>query len=537
VVEHWEAMPAAAVTDTRRAAVLDTGDDATVGTWLRAVAERQEALHLVDPSDADLLIVVAPDIDGDATEAADELSRRIGAGNFGAGLLDYVDAITPTCRDIWLVTTGGERLDPSAPAPRPGPAALGAMHRSVGLEYPDQRFGHLDLPVDLPAATDAAAAAGAALLGDADTVALRDSDSGPTAYRRTTRDETSQQAPWSAASGVYDDVVITGGGGAIGLHYARHLAERGARRIVLLSRGGADTTALTRLAETHGTEILAPPCDITDPVALAAIATEFGGDGASLVIHAAGAATIAAHRDLTSESVSQTFSAKVAGLGLLEATWPLRPEARILLCSSVSGLWGGRGHAAYSAANRMLDVIACQMRDRGRRCTSVRWGLWQGTGIIDADEITRVERSGLRAMRPERAIGESLRDRAADPLVFSADADRLRTFLGEQPASGRAVDACHPVDTTDADTSGLDTVGVFRVALGSVLKLADTTGLDLDISLLDLGVDSLLALDLRKKLKRATGHNVPLARILGGATATELIEHLEQPEKRALSRD
>jgi mycobactin polyketide synthetase MbtD len=70
-----------------------------------------------------------------------------------------------------------------------------------------------------------------------------------------------------------------------------------------------------------------------------------------------------------------------------------------------------------------------------------------------------------------------------------------------------------------------------------VLKVADTTGLDLDISLLDLGVDSLLALDLRKKLKKATGHNVPLARILGGATATELIEHLEQPEKRALSRD
>lgn len=529
-VEHWEAMAvAAAVQDTRRVAVLDTGGGGRLGAWLRAVVERQPALELVDRSDADLLIVVAPDVDGDPVEVADELSRRVGDGLFG-----YADAITATVRDVWLVTAGGERVDPSAPAPRPGPAALAAMHRSVGLEYPDQRFRHLDLPADPPAGTEAFAAVSAALLGDADTVALRDSATEPTAYRRTTRDMPSQAAAWSAGSGVFDDVVITGGGGAIGLHYARYLAERGARRVVLLSRGGADVTALTRLAEGHGTEILAPPCDITDAAALAATAAEFAGAGATLVIHAAGAAVIAPHRELTRESAGHTFAAKVAGLGLFEAVWPLQPEARILLCSSVSGLWGGRGHAAYSAANRLLDIMAAQMRDRGRRCTAVRWGLWQATGVIDADEITRVERSGLRAMRPERAVEESLRDHGADPLVFSADVQRLRAFLGDQSESGGTANVS---GTADLGTGGLDTVDVIRVALGSVLKLADTTGLDLDTSLLDLGVDSLLALDLRKKLKRATGRTVPLARILGGATATELIEHLERPEKRALSRD
>ncbi|MET4432518.1 mycobactin polyketide synthase MbtD [Mycolicibacterium sp. 624] len=527
-VEHWEALAASMpATGTRRAAILDSSAQGRVGAWLRAAVEGHEALELVDAADADLLIVVAPDVDGDADEAADELSRRIGDGLFG-----YVEAITAACRDVWLVTTGAERVDPSATGPRPGPAALAAMHRSVGLEYPDQRFRHLDLPADLPAAATSAVIG--ALLGDVDTVALRASASGLSAYGRSTRDETSRAAPWSADSGVFDDVVITGGGGAIGLHYARCLAERGTRRIVLLSRGGADITALTRLAERHGTEIVAPRCDITDAAALSAIAAEYGGDGASLVIHAAGAATIAGHRELTRESAHHTFAAKVVGLGLLENTWPMRTDARILLCSSVSGLWGGRGHAAYSAANRLLDVIAGQMRDRGRQCTSVRWGLWQGTGVIDADEIARVERSGLRAMQPERAVEESLRDHGADPLVFSADPDRLRAFLRAEPESGGPADA---PGAADLDTSGLDTVGIIRAALGAVLKLTDTSGLDLDTSLLDLGVDSLLAIDLRKKLKKATGHNVPLARILGGATATELIEHLERPEKKALSRD
>lgn len=532
-VEHWEALAASTLaTGTRRAAILDSSAQGRVGAWLRAAAEGHEALELVDAADADLLIVVAPDVDGDADEAADELSRRICDGLFG-----YVDAITPTCRDVWLVTAGAERVDPSAAGPRPGPAALAAMHRSVGLEYPDQRFRHLDLPTDLPSAATPAVIV--ALLGDVDTVALRASASGLRAYGRSTRDETTRAAPWSIESGVFDDVVITGGGGAIGLHYARWLAERGARRIVLLSRGGADISALTRLAERYGTEIVAPRCDITDAAALSAIAAEYGGDGASLVIHAAGAATIAAHRELTPESAHHTFAAKVVGLGLLENTWPMRADVRILLCSSVSGLWGGRGHAAYSAANRLLDVIAGQMRDRGRQCTSVRWGLWQGTGVIDADEIARVERSGLRAMQPERAVEESLRDHGADPLVFSADPDRLRAFLRAEAESGGPADApgAADLDTSGLDTSGLDAVGIIRAALGAVLKLADTTGLDLDTSLLDLGVDSLLAIDLRKKLKKATGRNVPLARILGGATATELIEHLERPEKKALSRD
>jgi mycobactin polyketide synthetase MbtD len=79
-------------------------------------------------------------------------------------------------------------------------------------------------------------------------------------------------------------------------------------------------------------------------------------------------------------------------------------------------------------------------------------------------------------------------------------------------------------------TGGSDPSGAVRAALGAVLKVTDTAALDLAESLLDLGVDSLLALDLRKKLMQATGQKVPLATILGGITGTELIEHLAQAD-------
>ena len=527
-VEQWDQIPTRhpAADGVRAAAVIDLDAGGRLAGTLRTAIDRYDGLGTVDPSDADLLIVLAPALERlDAAAAAEDLSLRI-----GDGLLDYV-GIAPRCRDVWLVTVGGERVGADEPVPRPAPATLAAMHRSLAYEHPEQNFRHLDLPSwDLDANT--AAVVVATIHGAGDDVAVREPATGPTAYRKSIRTESAAAPSWLASSGIFDEVLITGGAGAVGMHFARFLAERGARRIVLLSRGGVDAAQIAALTGTHDVEVVAPRCDVTDAGQVSATAAEFGAGGASLVIHAAGAATIAPHRELTPAALSETFAAKVTGLDHVIGRWPMRAEARILLCSSVSGLWGGRGHVAYSAANRLLDVMAGQLRAKGRHCTAVRYGLWEGAGIIDAEEITRVERSGLRAMAPERAVRASLRDHPSDPLVFSADPDRLRVFLGTE-----VVTADPGTSTVDAEPVGLDAAAVVRLALGSVLKLADPSGLDLDESLLDLGVDSLLALDLRKKLKKASGRSVPLATLLGGVTATELIGHLESPEKRALSRD
>ena len=510
LAERWEQRtPTPVATVPRRAAIVDLGEDG------RLAAALSSRLDITDPVEADLLIVLAPVLDHlEAVAAADDLAARI-----DTGLLGYTEAIGPPCRDVWLVTVGGEQVRADEPGPLPAQAALAAMHRSVGLEHPEQSFGHLDLPSwELDDA--AAALAAGALTGAAADVALRRTDSGPALFGHGTVEDRLPQQGWGAP-GVLDEVVITGGSGAVGTHFVTYLAARGARRIVLLGRRGADTRRVA------GVEVLAPPCDITDPVALAATAAEFGGGGASLVIHAAGAATMVGHRDLTGPVFADVVSAKVAGLAAFTATWPLRADTRIVLCSSVSGLWGGSGHTAYSAANRLLDVMAGQLRADGRHCTSVRWGLWPGSGIIDADEVARVERSGLHAMTPERAVEACLRDFAGDPLVFAADAERLQMFLGAQ------AEPAAPETSPGPSSDGLDAAGVLRVALGSVLNLPADTALEPSASLLDLGVDSLLALDLRKKLKKAAGVTVPLATILGGATVAEVLEHLERPEKKA----
>ncbi|OBF11848.1 mycobactin polyketide synthase MbtD [Mycobacterium sp. ACS4331] len=507
--ESWVPMPTPATRGRPSVAVVTLGGATSLVHGLHTV------LGDVMPSDAEILVAVAPDLaDTDVPEAAAALAKLV-----QAGLLRYVDQIGPSCRQVWLVTIGAEQTGVADPVPSPVAAALAAVHRSLGFERPDQAFHHLDTVPGVAAEVvlDVVRACGGEL-------ALRHVDGRPQLYRRDPKAFTTSgvTAPDLALDGgLLDDVVITGAAGAIGLQYARHLAERGARRIVLLSRRAVDPAVCAALSETHGTEVVAVPCDITDAGQLSAAAAQFGGQGASLVVHCAGLARFGTAQDLDTAAFIQTLSAKVVGAVRLAQIWPHRPESRMLLCSSMSGVWGGHGHAAYAAANRMLDIVAHQVRATGRRCVSVRWGLWGDGGIVDAAEIANIERSGLRQMPAEAAIAASLRDHAVDPLVLSADTERLRMFLDSLDAPVPAVEH----GAAAADRSTADTV---RAELAAVLSLPDPGVLDLNESLFDLGVDSLLALDLRKRLHRVMGRTVGLARLLGGITGAELVSDLER---------
>ena len=479
------------------------------------------ACHPVPPNEAEILAVIAPELDRlDATAAIEQI-----AGRPDAGLPDYAAIIGPRCRAVWLLTAGAEQIDRDEPNVVPAQAALAAMHRSVGFEFPDQTFGHLDLPCrDVGART--ALDVVDVLLGEAAEMALRGTAS-PRRYVRTFRDcrDSATRRPLDAAA--LDNVVITGGSGAIGLQYARYCVEHGARMVTLLSRNGVDPAVLRQLAENHDAEVHAPPCDITDPAALSAVAVGYAGSGASLLIHTAGIAKARPRAELTGADVATVCAAKVRGLALMADVWPLRPECRILACSSVFGVWGGYGHAAYAASNRMLDVVAAQLRTSGRECMAIRWGLWQGAGVVAANEITRTERSGLVAMDPELALDASLYRYDGDPLIFDADFDRLGVFFETQGiptqfSTPRTRDSA--VGDNESATKPL--AAVVRAELAATLHLGDSVSIDPSASLIDLGVDSLLALDLRKRLRRTVGSSVPVARMLGGITVHELIDAL-----------
>ncbi|MDZ4267631.1 MAG: mycobactin polyketide synthase MbtD [Mycobacterium sp.] len=517
--ETWRRQPPRSRTPdrARSVAVLDLGSAGPLSEAIRDAVGTHRGVVLTPAADADVLVAVASTLArADTIAAVTDLAERI-----DAGLLDYIETVGARCRDVWLVTAGAERVGPADPVADPAQAALAAMHRSLGFECPDQGFHHVDLPAACAHDVDAGTLTELVqvVLADTGEMALRDNGTGTGVYRRTLGDDASSVPPWPLDSGVLDNVVITGGSGAIGLSFARTLAAHGARRIVLLSRHGADASLLDRLTAGHGVDVVAPPCDITDAVALSATAAAHACGDATLVVHAAGTASFADRQGITGRSLIDMSAAKIAGLEHLIRAWPMRADARIVLCSSVTGVWGGKGVAAYAAANRLLDVTAGRLRAEGRRCVAVRWGLWEGSGIVDAAEIARVERTGLRPMKPALAVEAALYDYADDPLVLAADPNRLQAFFGSADSG---------LPTTPAAPQPGETMAAPEAVRSQLAVVLDVEAplLDLDASLFDLGVDSLLALDLRKRLKRLTGRTVPLAKLLGGITGTDLIADL-----------
>lgn len=532
--EEWqlqtEPADTAATDKPRGIAIVGTGvsESSVAGRLAEAIAAHP-GCFLTDADNAEIAAVVAPALmAADATEAAEQIISRV-----AAGLAPSTALIGPRCRTAWLVTATGVQVHPDDPVALPAQAALAAMYRSVGFEFPDQTFAQLDLPTwDIDAVT--ATTCVDVLLGESDDVALRDGaveGSAPQRYTRVLRDsnQPAPERPLTAAA--LDNVVITGGSGAIGLRYARYCVEHAARRIILLSRNGIDDDELQRLGDGYSTELHAPACDITDLGALAAVAGEYAGDGASLLIHAAGTARFAARDELTGSELADVFGAKVTGLAHLAETWPLRSDAQILVCSSVSGVWGGYGHAGYAASNRLADILAAQLRANGLDCTAMRWGLWQDTTIAEADEVSRIERSGLIAMDPDLAMDASLRYYSEDPLIFAADFDRLRALFESQgismPFDTPEEQPAPEADDTSSDSDTATVPDAVRAELASALSLGDPSSVDMNAALVDLGLDSLLALDLRKRLHRRTGGTVALAKLLAGMTGDELIHALQ----------
>lgn len=522
-VEDWQQATSPTTTGVTGCAIGFFGEAAAGALTQRLIdaVASHDGCQAVPLGEAEIVVVIAPELDQlDAIAAIEQI-----AGRSDAGLPDYAAVIGPRCRVVWLLTVGAEQIGSDEPNVSPAQAALAAMHRSLGFEFADQTFGHLDLPTrDLD--TETALEVVEVLRGDGAEVALRGIEA-PRRYVRTFREcgESATSRPLETAA--LDNVVITGGSGAIGLQYARYCIEHGARTVTLLSRNGVHPDAVAQLAENHDAVVQAPRCDITDRAALSAVAAEYGGPGASLLIHTAGIAKAIAREYLTGTDVAEVCEAKVRGLALLAEVWPALDGCRILACSSVFGVWGGYHHAAYAASNRMLDVLAAQLRAGGRDCMAVRWGLWQAAGVVAANEITRTERSGLIAMDPELAIAASLYRYDGDPLIFDADFDRLAVFF-ESQGMPMPFSALGSSDSSGSDngSAAKPIADVVRAELAATLHLGDSSSIDPSASLIDLGVDSLLALDLRKRLRRTVGGSVPVARMLGGITVHELIDAL-----------
>ncbi|OJA31300.1 hypothetical protein BGV47_24540 [Burkholderia ubonensis] len=497
----------------------------------------------------DLLFWLAPSragLDGTARQAA--LARHAaqtarGLRVIGQTLLGLGD--TAGLR-VGFVTEGVERVGDADEGIMPNVAdgVVAGFAKTLGFEQPHWRPWVVDLDARADGAVRAAQIVLALDAGDGENdVAIRDG-------RRHVR-RLAVVAPDAAdAANVADAVrdapvrgdrayLITGGLGGIGLALARRLGRAGAGELVLVSRRGpddADACAARDALAAAGVPLTWVRADVADHDALraglAAVRLPLGG-----IFHAAGVLDDAPLQNLTDAHFERVMRAKVAGTLNLDRIAREAGVERFVLFSSVAAIVGSAGQANYAGANGFLAALGRARRAGGLPATVIHWGPWAEAGMASAGRVRqKIERAGFVLLEPDAALDAleaALARPEAEAVIARFDWTRIADYLAERtaqplfdlvsgaaarpaakpagPAGDRLADFVRALlQQTDAVARKQMEAHV-EATVRDVLAIDAGDAIDPARSLLELGMDSLLSVELRNRFAAQLQLSLPVS--------------------------
>ena len=327
--------------------------------------------------------------------------------------------------------------------------------------------------------------------------------------------------------------LITGGFGALGLQVARWLAARGARHLALAGRrGGGDVGTANAITELRaaGVHIQSITADVGDAAdcdrmfAQLAGAPELRG-----IIHAAGVIDDATVEHVTPEQIARVFAPKVQGTWNLHRLTQDRSLDFFVMFSSAASIIPSGGQGAYAAANAYLDAMAHHRGTLGLPALSINWGAWGGDGMAaDTSTPQRWRRAGLTPMSPADALAHLERLIAAGRRQASVLAIDWKQFsksaAGKLPALLNTVAAARSAAGREGDNPELSLAEhlqqaplrarsniiqqYVKQAVRHVLGVDAAYRLEMSQGLRELGMDSLMAVELRNYLQAGTGRQL-----------------------------
>ncbi|SCL59290.1 Acyl transferase domain-containing protein [Micromonospora eburnea] len=453
------------------------------------------------------------------------------------------DAPTPT--PLWTLTRGAVAAGSNEYVTRPAQALLWGLGRTAALEMPQNWAGLIDLP-DSPdtGATDRLVDILAGGVPDDDQFAIRPSG---VLARRLIRSSAAEHTRWRPDG----TVLVTGGLGGVGANVARWLARQGAPRLVLTGRRGAATPGAADLeAELAGlgTTVTVAACDVADRDQVARLIAGLDPEvPLRAVFHAAGVGDTGALASTGPADLEELLAAKVSGARHLDELTRDHPLTAFVLFSSGAGIWGSSNQGAYAAANAFLDAFASWRRGAGRTATAIAWGAWSGAGMADGTARDQLNDWGLRSMPVDRAMAALDAVLAADRTTATvADIDWERfaaTFaVARRTSLFDVIGERRPADGEPHGTGSPEVVSRLRglgaaeqrqvlldLVLGhtaAVLGHESAERLDTRRAFKEQGFDSLTAVELRNRLRRATGLTLPTTVVFDHPTPTAMADHL-----------
>lgn len=348
-------------------------------------------------------------------------------------------------------------------------------------------------------------------------------------------------------------MVVIGGFGGFGAALIRRLADMGARTVAVLSRRGAAADgAADLIAEmaARGVTVTAHACDATDEVALSAALANVRAKAGSIggVFHTAMVLDDMLIANLDRAAIDRVLAPKVRGAELLDRLTRQDALAHFVLFSSATTLVGNPGQANYVAANGYLEGLAARRRAEGLPGLAVAWGAISDAGYLArnaevGDKLAR--KLGRHALSAREAL-DGLARLMAEPqddvkraltgyaridwaaarrdlaLLGTGFAERLG-IDGSDDSGGEAgaIDLAALLEGLDRAGAIEKVCGLLATEIGRILRI-DAAEIEPGKPLTDVGMDSLMALELRMAAERQFGIDIPLMSLANGATLADM---------------
>lgn len=345
-------------------------------------------------------------------------------------------------------------------------------------------------------------------------------------------------------AGIHADAsyLITGGLGGLGLEVARGLVAQGARALVLSGRSGATRPAAqAALAELEaaGAKVQVVAADVAqraDVARLLAACEQMAPLRG--IIHAAGVLDDGVLHQQTAARYATVAAPKVQGAWHLHTLTQDIPLDFFVLFSSAASLLGSAGQANYAAANAFLDSLAHTRTAQGRPTLSINWGAWAEVGLAAqrSDQAWTTE-SGMGMLTPAQGITvfNLLRQQAVSQVgVLPVNWSRYLQHLPLVPsmltglAPAAPTQPAAPVNIQqrlrELDPEAWPEVvsNHVRQIVIRVLCLEPTFPLDTDQIWLELGMDSLMGVEIINQIRQTLGAKVPVGTVLQSGSITSV---------------
>ncbi|HVH77550.1 MAG TPA: SDR family NAD(P)-dependent oxidoreductase [Stellaceae bacterium] len=342
--------------------------------------------------------------------------------------------------------------------------------------------------------------------------------------------------------------LVTGGIDGFGFEAARWLVSRGAGSIALIGRRGSQTPGCAaRVAElaAAGADIRVYRGDAADRRSLRSVLDQVRAGQPPIcgIVHAAAVIADGLATELDSARIASILRPKLAGALLLDALTREDPIELFLLFSSATTLLGAPGQGVYVAANLALEGLARRRRADGRPATAIAWGPIEDAGYLAARPEVRdalARRLGAKRMPAAEALsGLSAMIESGLPVIGFAEtswteAQRLLPILGsplfcEMRAGGSSSPSGEPFAERLASLAPEEALALLKTVVsedaGTILRLP-ADGIDPLRPLSEIGMDSLMAVELRLALETRLGIDLPLMSLAEGTSVASIAARL-----------